>query len=334
MKKEYKCLSCVKTQRSKTEDERMDMDGVPDVGSDAEQRVAIAEFYNRWVSYIDATPATIATYRKNIRQFFAYLEERGIERPSREDIVGYRDYLKSRHKPTTVQGYLVAVKLFFGWMEQEGLYPDVARRIKGAKLDVGHKKDCLTVPQVVRVLAGIDRSTLRGLRDYAILSVMVTTGLREISIVRANVGDMRVLGDVVVLYYQGKGHEERVEYVKLAAPVEVAVRAYLCERGDTQEGSPLFTSLSNKNSGQRMTTRSVSRILKERLVDVGLESERLTGHSFRHTAATLNLLNGGTVEETQQLLGHRNVNTTLIYSHGLERMKNCSEERIAGVIFG
>ncbi len=45
MNQEYKYLSCVETQRSKTEDERMDMDGVPDVGSDAEQRVAIAEFY-------------------------------------------------------------------------------------------------------------------------------------------------------------------------------------------------------------------------------------------------------------------------------------------------
>ncbi|MBQ7606780.1 MAG: tyrosine-type recombinase/integrase [Desulfovibrionaceae bacterium] len=74
--------------------------------------------------------------------------------------------------------------------------------------------------------------------------------------------------------------------------------------------------------------------MKESLIRVGLDSERLTGHSLRHTAATLNLLNGGTVEETQQLLGHRNVKTTLIYLCGLERMKNCSEERIAEVILG
>ena len=83
-----------------------------------------------------------------------------------------------------------------------------------------------------------------------------------------------------------------------------------------------------------MTTRSVSRVAKERLIAVGLESDRLTGHSMRDTAATLNLLNGGTVEETRQLLGHTNINTTLIYSHALERAKNNSEERIAKAIFG
>lgn len=83
-----------------------------------------------------------------------------------------------------------------------------------------------------------------------------------------------------------------------------------------------------------MTTRSISRIAKTRLVSAGLESSRLTGHSLRHTAATLNLLAGGTVEETQQLLGHANINTTLIYSHALERAKNNSEDRIAKAIFG
>lgn len=66
----------------------------------------------------------------------------------------------------------------------------------------------------------------------------------------------------------------------------------------------------------------------------GLRSSRLTGHSLRHTAATLNLLYGGSVEETMQLLGHSNVNTTLIYSHALERAANNSEERIAKAILG
>ena len=83
-----------------------------------------------------------------------------------------------------------------------------------------------------------------------------------------------------------------------------------------------------------MTTRSISRLVKDHLVDAGMDSDRLTAHSLRHTAATLNLLNGGSVEETQQLLDHRNINTTLIYSHALERAKNNSENRIAKAIFG
>jgi len=163
---------------------------------------------------------------------------------------------------------------------------------------------------------------------------MTTTGLRTISVILADVGDIRTAGDDIALFYQGKGHEEKADYVKLAEPVEEAIRAYLTARGETDPKAPLFSSEAHRNGGERMTTRSISRIAKEHLKEIGLNSDRLTAHSLRHTAATLNLLNGATVEETQQLLGHANINTTLIYSHALERAKNNSEKRIARAIFG
>lgn len=292
------------------------------------------ELFSRWTSYIDASPKTIDTYSKAIKQFLIYLQESGIRQPQREDIVAYREYLKKDHKPTTVQSYLAAVKLFFKWTEQEGFYPNIADRVKGAKIDTEHKKDYLTTKQVNKLLGAIDRSTLKGKRDYAMLSVMVTTGLRTISIINANIEDIRTAGDATALFYKGKGHEEKATYVKLAEPVEDAIRDYLTARGTTDGTEPLFSSVANRNSGERMTTRSISRVAKNSLIDVDLISDRLTAHSFRHTAATLNLLNGGTVEETQQLLDHANINTTLIYSHALERAKNNSEKRIAKAIFG
>ena len=162
---------------------------------------------------------------------------------------------------------------------------------------------------------------------------MVTTGLRTIEIARANFEDMRTVADFTALYIQGKGHTEKTEYVKLTGPVENAIRAYLKARGSVKSNEPLFCSTSNRDKGERLTTRSISRIVKTHLVEAGLNSERLTAHSLRHTAATLNLLNGGSVEETQQLLRHTNINTTLIYSHALERAKNNSEQRIANAIF-
>lgn len=292
------------------------------------------ELFSRWTSYIDASPKTIDTYSKAIKQFFVYLSKSGINQPQREDIVAYREYLKEDRKPTTVQSYLAAVKLFFKWTEQEGFYPNIADRVKGAKIDTEHKKDYLTTKQVNKLLGTIDRSTLKGKRDYAMLSVMVTTGLRTISIINANIEDMRTAGDATALFYRGKGHEEKATYVKLAEPVEDAIRDYLTARGTTDGTEPLFSSVANRNSGGRMTTRSISRVAKDSLIDVDLISDRLTAHSFRHTAATLNLLNGGTVEETKQLLDHANINTTLIYSHALERAKNNSEKRIAKAIFG
>lgn len=292
------------------------------------------EVFNSWTSFIDASPRTVETYSKAIKQFFIYLQGKGIKQPQREDIVAYREYLSKDHKPTTVQSYLAAVKLFFQWTEQEKIYPNIAQRVKGAKLDTEHKKDYLTKKQVSKLLKSIDRSTLKGKRDYAMLALMVTTGLRTVSIINANVEDIRAAGDATALYYKGKGHQEKATYVKLAEPVEEAIRDYLKARGRADGKEPLFTSTAHRNNGGRMTTRSISRVAKESLIDIGLDSDRLTAHSFRHTAATLNLLNGGTVEETQQLLDHKNINTTLIYSHALERAKNNSEKRIAKAIFG
>lgn len=299
-----------------------------------EQNPISQNLFIRWISFVDASPKTVETYTKAIKYFGEYLSRYGIQQPTRETVIAYRDDLKKDHKPTTVQSYLEAVKLFFQWTEQEKLYPNIAAHIKGAKLDSEYKRDYLTTKQVSKLLDAIDTSTLKGLRDYAMLSLMVTTGLRTISIVRADIGDIRTAGDSVALYYQGKGHEEKADYVKIAEPVEDAVRKYLKGRNEVDSAAPLFASISNRNSGGRMTTRSISRIAKDHLIEINLKSDRLTAHSLRHTAATLNLLNGGTVEETKQLLGHANINTTLIYSHALERAKNDSENRIAKAIFG
>ena len=290
--------------------------------------------YKDWIEYIDAAPKTVETYTKSIKQFFNYLAAADIRHPERQDILAYRDYLKAKYKPTTVQSYLAAVKLFFQWTNQEGLYPNIAERVKGAKLDTEHKKDYLTSKQAARLLTTVDRLDLKGLRDYAILSLMVTTGLRTISIIRANIEDIRTIGNDTALFYQGKGHEEKATLVKLAEPVENAIRDYLRARGEKNSKAPLFCSIAHKNAGERMTTRSISRIAKTHLIDAGLESDRLTAHSLRHTAATLALLNNARPEEVQQMLDHQSLNTTLIYSHALDRMKNDSEKKVAKAIFG
>lgn len=292
------------------------------------------DIYKNWLSFLETTPKTIETYEKGIKQFFNYMKLEGIQNPTRQDVLSYRDQLRANHKPSTIQGYIQSVKLFFKWTAQEGIYPNIAEHIKGAKLDTGHKKDYLTSSQVRELLQSIDRTTLGGKRDYAILSLMVTTGLRTISVTRANIEDIRTTGGgESALFYQGKGHEEKAEYVKLAPPVEKAIKEYLQERGEPEETAPLFASLANKNGGERLTTRSLSRIAKEHFISIGLNSDRITAHSLRHTAGMLNLKNGGSLAETQQLLGHRDINTTLIYVHAIERENNNSEARIASAIF-
>jgi len=292
-----------------------------------------ADLYTRFIEYLDAKPKTIQTYTRALRQFAKWLTFKGIVRPTREDILAFREELKEDHKATTVQNYIIAVRLFFQWLEQEGLYPNIALHVKGATISKEHKKDYLTSNQVKAVLGDIDRSTLQGKRDYAILALMITGGLRDIEVHRANIEDLRTLGDSTVLYLQGKGREERAEFVKVPEATEKAIREYLKERSIEDTTEPLFTSISNNSKGARISTRSVSGIVKSRLVSAGYDSERLTAHSLRHTAVTLSLIGGNSLQEVQQFARHSNIATTQIYAHNLDRMNNKCESTIASAIF-
>lgn len=293
-----------------------------------------ADLLYRFVSYIDASPKTVETYTKALRQFFNYLALNGIKNPSRDDIISFREELKaSGYKPTTIQNYITAIRIFFRWLSDEGLYSNIADHLKGAKLDRQHKKDYLTSSQVKEVMQGIDQDKEKGLRDYAILALMITCGLRTIEVVRANVEDLRTVGDGTVLYVQGKGREEKTEFVKISAPVEKAIRAYLKFRRNPDSKSPLFTSTSNNNRGKRLTTRTVSSIAKKSMQSAGYDSERLTAHSLRHTAVTLALLADKDITEVQQFARHSNIATTLIYSHHLDKTKNSCSDAITEAIF-
>ena len=292
-----------------------------------------ADLYTRYINYLDASPKTVQTYNRAIRQFLKYLAERGISQPTREDVIAFREYLKEDHKASTVQNYITALRLFFQWTEQEKLYPNIAQHIKGAKLSKEHKKDYLTSSQIKNVLGEMERDTPQGRRDFAIFTLMVTGGLRDIEIHRANVEDLRTLGDSTILYLQGKGKEERAEYVKVPAEVESAIRSSLADRKDLDGSQPLFTSLSNNSKGGRISTRSISGIVKASLIKAGYESDRLTAHSLRHTAVTLSLLGGNSLQEVQQFARHSNIATTQIYAHNLDRAKNRCESTIASAIF-
>lgn len=291
------------------------------------------EILARFIAYIDASPKTVATYSRAIRQFIKWLSVNGTSQPTREDIIAYRDELKESHKPTTVQSYIIAVRLFFQWLEQERVYPNIAQHIKGAKISKEHKKDYLTSRQCKNVMSGIETDTPQGRRDYAIFALMVTGGLRDIEVHRANIEDLRTLGDSTVLYLQGKGREERAEYVKVPDETERAIRASLADRKDAKKSSPLFISMSNNSKGNRISTRSISGIVKSALVKAGYDSDTLTAHSLRHTAVTLSLLGGNSLQEVQQFARHSNISTTQIYAHNLDRMANQCENTIASAIF-
>jgi len=294
----------------------------------------IESWYQKFLSYLDTSEKTVETYKRALRQFFLFLHQRGISQPVREDILNFRDELKNTgHSPATIQTYITVVKLFFRWTSQERLYPNIADHIKGAKIGREHKKDYLTADQVREVLSTVEQNTLQGMRDYAILVLMLTCGLRTIEVSRANIGDLRVLAGNTVLYIQGKGREGKSEYVKVPNRVEKAIRSYLMMRGYTHDTDPLFASTSNNSKGARLTTRSISGIVKQALKNAGYNSSRLTAHSLRHTAVTLALLSGVDLAEVQNFARHKNITTTMIYNHAIEDEKNRCSNAVAQIIF-
>ena len=286
-----------------------------------------------WIKFADVRPSSQKTYAKALRQMFKYFCSNSITNPIRADIERWKTEMLVTKKATTVQLYIIAAKLFFNFLFQHNIYPNITDNMKSAKVDHEHKKDALTINQCQALLQSIDISTTKGLRDRAIIALMMTAGLRTIEIVRADVGDLHSFAGSVYLSIQGKGHDEKSAKVLVASQVYFFIQEYFKTRKNLSNSEPLVTSTSRRNFNQRLETQSISKLVKKKLREISIDDNRHTAHSLRHTAATQVLLNGVPLTQVQQVLRHSNINTTLIYNHAIERMKNKSEQTVADAIF-
>lgn len=155
-------------------------------------------------------------------------------------------------------------------------------------------------------------------------ALMVTAGLRTIEVSRADVADIIQQDGKYFLLVQGKGRTEKDAMVRITDGVYNLIQDYLNCRAD--DNAPLFGSISRRNKGERITTNSISRIVKTAMRRAGYDSKRLTAHSLRHTAATTALKAGATLRQVQQVLRHSSINVTTIYLHDLDRLNNNAEE--------
>ena len=272
------------------------------------------------------------TYKRGIKNFFLFLLNRQITQPKKADVVLYINTLLKELKPTTVQSYFMAIRQLFKWLESEGLYKNITLGVKGINISKQFKKDYLSEDQV-KLLLDFDTNSIKGKRDYAILLLMISTGLRTIEVIRANVGDLTTRGKNTVLYIQGKGHFDKDDFVIVPFEVEKCLREYLATRKKVTSDSPLFVSISNNNTDKEITTRALRQLIKNRLVNAGFDSERYTAHSLRHTAITLSLCHGNTLQETKAFARHQCIATTLIYAHNLDLDNNkCSSSIVKAIL--
>ena len=297
---------------------------------------ASAKILEAYTASLDLKPRSKQAYEKAVRYFLDWTNEKGIQEPRRQDILAYKEHLTANYSATTAATYLTAVRSFFNYLNAEAGYPLITTGIKNPKARPGHKKDALSAEQAKEVLAAIERDTLQGKRDYAIVSLMLHTGLRTIEVARADIEDLRNVSGAPVLFVMGKGRDSKDEYVKVTRTVQAAIADYMDAReaadGKQTPQAPLFASVSRRDYGKRLTPRSVSRISKEALQAAGYDDRRLTAHSYRHTAVTLALQAGVPIRDVQQMARHASPLTTERYAHDLRRIEAAAEDALEDIL--
>ena len=292
-----------------------------------------AEAIEAYLADIDVCEKSRTTYRRALRNFTAWLDPAGVGQATRADIMAYKRHLEDTYSAATTSAYLVAVRGLYAWLAAQGIYPDVAQGIRGARQQAHSSRDALTVEQA-RALISDEAETVAELRNRAMINLMLRRGLRTIEVARADIGDLRQMGGEAVLYVQGKGHAGKDDFVVLGDEVLRPINAYLATRSDIEDDAPLFAAVGNRNGGGRMTTRSISRIVRDAYRAHGIVSPRITAHSLRHSCVTLALMGGATVQEAQGMARHADISVTLRYAHNLQRTAARAERGVDAILAG
>ena len=284
------------------------------VGKTTDWRRLVAVF----VSSQDVKQSSRDLYNRTLSQFFKWVEETGrqLSQMSRLDILEYKDHLTEEGLAVlTINSYIVSVRKFYEWAESEKLYPNIAKGVKTEGRGRAFKKQHLTDGKSSELLSYFEQKSLR---DFAIVNLILRTGLRTIEVVRADIGDITFKGERRILKIWGKGHSEKDDFVVLSDKAYIPIANYLATRKGAKAGEPLFVSNSRQNRGERLTTRTISHLCKEGLQAVGLDGKEFTAHSLRHTAGCAMLKHGCSLYDVQMALRHTDPKTTEEYLKSIE----------------
>lgn len=284
------------------------------VGNTTNWRGLVATF----VSSQDVKQSSRDLYNRTLSQFFKWVEETGrqLSQMSRVDILEYKDHLTQEGlSALTIGSYIVSVRKFYEWAEANKLYPNIAKGIKTPRRVQAFKKQHLTDGKSSELLSYFEEKSLR---DYAIVNLILRTGLRTIEVVRADIGDITFKGERRILKIWGKGHSEKDDFVVLSDKAYQPIANYLATRKGAKAGEPLFVSNSRQNRGERLTTRTISHLCKEGLQAIGMDGKEFTAHSLRHTTAVAILKHGGNITDVQSVLRHSSPTTSQIYTESVK----------------
>jgi len=266
-------------------------------------------------------PLTRRSYLWALPKFLAFLETRGVReitRVKREHIYAWHSRLINARKrdgsPYHVQsigGRLAAVKSFFAFLvENDYLLADPAASLKLPKVPREIKREPLTEAEVAAYLKVIPTNTLKGYRDRTVAEVLYATGIRVSELIALALGDVHLCEKILVVR-KGKGGKGRI--VPLSTWAVAYLKGYLKDvrpKLQTQEsGQHLFLNLR----GRALGDDALCDMLKDYAKRAGIEKP-VTPHVFRHTFATHLLRHGADLRAIQEMMGHKQVSTTQVYT--------------------
>ncbi len=274
----------------------------------------------------NVSPLTIANYRHYLTRFHEWLNNSSTSPPTPKDISPdvirrYRVYLArltDSHgltlKRVTQNYHLIALRALFKFITRKNIRVLSAEKIELAKAESRSLK-FLNPEQLGRLFSQPDLSTAQGLRDRAIMELLFSTGLRISELVKLNRDRIDLKNREIGVI--GKGDRARVVYISDTA--STWLHKYLSYREDNYK--PLFVRYSGKRVSQdqgeegiRLTARSIQRNVENYVRRARLPI-KITPHGLRHTFATDLLRGGADLRAIQEMLGHKNISTTQIYTH-------------------
>ena len=283
---------------------------------------ALAERLDGFVAEFLAgkSAATIGTYRRALNEFERYHGARLGRAASRfafrtDDVEAYKRYLMEERElsQVSVSTYLTALRRLCEYLVARGeLADNPARAVKGNRRPGQHTRGVLSEADIERLLEAIPEATLLGLRDRALVALMVFGGLSEIELVRADRGDLDHTLMGAFLRVQGKGRQSKDEQVPLDGAAAEPLVAYLRQRGDLGPATPLFVSHGHRSNGTRLNTRSVRGRINGYLRAAGLKRPGISPHSLTHTAALVWLNAGLELDDVRRRMRHGTLETTMI----------------------
>ena len=275
----------------------------------------------RFLKYLryerNASDLTIKSYLEDLTALLEYLSETLEQIPQPVDVttVELRGYVSELHEAgyarTTIARRLASTRSFYRFLQREDeidANPAKALRNPRRTRTLPH---FLSTKDIGRLLNAPPPQTPLGNRDRAILETIYAAGLRVSELVGVNDGDLDLPDGVVRI--RGKGMRERL--APLGSYAVRALRRWLSVRElSPQETSGREAPVFVNKFGRRITTRSVARMLEKYLKTTGLDL-RTTPHTLRHSFATHLLDRGADIRSVQELLGHKSLVTTQIYTH-------------------